>query len=53
MIQKLTLEELKIFFVQAWLIWLQRNMVIHGRKLQDPARLVQRALDFLVEYKDA
>ena len=53
MIQKLTLEELELFFVQAWLIWLQRNMVIHGGKLQDPSRFVQRALDFLTEYKDA
>ncbi|KAL0010776.1 hypothetical protein SO802_005884 [Lithocarpus litseifolius] len=40
MIQKLTLEELELFFVQAWLIWSQWNMVTHGGKLQDPSRLV-------------
>ena len=53
MIHKLTSEELELFFVQAWLIWSQWNMVIHGGKLQDPSRFVQRALDFLTEYKDA
>ena len=53
MIQKLTLEELELFFVQAWLIWSKWNMVIHGGKLQDPSWFVQRALDFLTEYKDA
>jgi len=53
MIHKLTSEELELFFVQAWLIWSQRNMVIHGGKLQDPSLLVQRASDFLKEYKEA
>ena len=33
MIHKLTSEELELFFLQAWLIWSQRNMVIHGGKL--------------------
>ncbi|XP_075666035.1 uncharacterized protein LOC142635854 [Castanea sativa] len=52
MIHKLNLEELELFFVQAWLIWSQRNLVLHGGKLQDPTRLVQRAEDFLKEYRE-
>ena len=50
---KLNLEETEPFFVQAWLIWSQRNLVLHGGMLQDPSRLVQRAADLLKEFKEA
>ena len=30
LMEKLTIEELELFFVQAWLIWNQRNTITHG-----------------------
>ncbi|XP_065637444.1 uncharacterized protein LOC136070855 [Quercus suber] len=31
---------LELFFVQAWLIWTQRNTIIFGGMIQDPSRLL-------------
>ena len=50
--QRLTEEELELFWVQCWTIWNQRNVVMHGGKLQHPFVLTKRASDFLIEYKD-
>ncbi|KAK9986551.1 hypothetical protein SO802_031502 [Lithocarpus litseifolius] len=50
---RLTREELEAFLVQCWLIWNQRNSVLHGGTLQDPTQLVQRAADVLEEYIEA
>ena len=46
------LEEIELFPIQGWLLWNQRNTVLHGGNLQDPARLVKRARDYLDEYKE-
>ena len=48
---KLSREELELFFVQAWLIWTQRNTVTFGGVIQDPSRLVRRAGEYLEEFK--
>lgn len=53
LLKKLTTEELKLFFVQAWLIWSQRNTIIHGGSMQDPTRLNMRATEFLEEFWEA
>ena len=29
-------DEFELFLVQAWLIWNQRNSIIHGGKLKEP-----------------
>ncbi|XP_023911186.1 uncharacterized protein LOC112022794 [Quercus suber] len=50
---KLPTEELKIFLVQAWLLWTQRNSVIHGGNKQDPSQLAKRATKFLEEFKQS
>lgn len=50
LLKKLTTEELELFFVQAWLIWSQRNTIIHGGSMQDPTRLNMRATEFLEEF---
>ncbi|KAK9984219.1 hypothetical protein SO802_033744 [Lithocarpus litseifolius] len=39
--------------MQGWLIWHQRNLVLHGGNLQEPGRLNARASSFLAEYKEA
>ena len=49
LIHKLSEEELELFWVHCWLIWNQRNMVMHGGKVQDPSRLNIRATDLLDE----
>ena len=36
LVDRLTVEELELFWVQAWIIWNQRNCVVHGGKLKDP-----------------
>ncbi|KAK9988687.1 hypothetical protein SO802_028926 [Lithocarpus litseifolius] len=50
---RLQVEDLEFFFVQCWVLWNQRNSVVHGGCIQDPARLVQCAKDVLQEYQDA
>ena len=51
MMDKLEVEELELFLVQCWVIWGQRKSVIQGGKIQDPSRLVKRAIDVLQEYR--
>ncbi|XP_030939482.1 uncharacterized protein LOC115964280 [Quercus lobata] len=50
---KLTFDELELFLVQAWLIWNQRNALIHGKQLQEPGILNRRAEDYLAEFRHA
>ena len=53
LMDRLQKEELKIFLVQAWLIWNQRNTVIHGGHLREPGWMNKRAEEFLEEYRKA
>ena len=41
-----------MFWVQCGTIWNQRNLVLHGGKIQNPSILIQLARDYLVEFKD-
>ena len=43
--------DFELFLVQSWLIWNQRNKVVHGRQMMDPRWLNKRAMDYLDEYK--
>ena len=51
--QKLSVEVFELFVVQLWLIWSQRNAIIHGGVMQDPTKLGQRAREFVEEYRQA
>lgn len=51
LLSRLTLQEMELFFVQAWLIWTQRNKLLHGGKIQDQNWLCKRAVEFLEEYR--
>ncbi|KAL0007404.1 hypothetical protein SO802_008906 [Lithocarpus litseifolius] len=51
--RRLPREELEHFLVQAWMIWNQRNAVIHGGQLKEPGWLNRRAAEFLDEYRKA
>ena len=37
LLDRLSMAELELFLVQAWIIWNQRNIVIHGGKLKEPS----------------
>ena len=50
---RLSLEELDLFWVICWQIWLQRNLILHGGAFQHPSRSNQRALDYLSEFHEA
>ena len=50
---RLSHEELDLFWVICWQIWLQRNSVLHGGAFQHPSRSYQRALDYLSEFHEA
>ncbi|KAK4588082.1 hypothetical protein RGQ29_019178 [Quercus rubra] len=41
----------ELFLVRSWLIWNQRNKMVHGGQMMDPRWLNKRALDYLDEYK--
>ena len=51
MLNRLTSPEFELFIVQAWLIWNQRNAVMHGKKIVDPRWLNKRACDYLNEFQ--
>lgn len=53
LLNQLSLEEVEVFFTQAWLIWNRRNSVIHGGKFIDLGTINQRVVEYLEEYKHA
>ena len=50
---KLSLEELDLFWVIRWQIWLHQNTFLHGGAFQHPSQSYQRASDYLREYAEA
>ena len=42
LLQRLSTEEFENFLVVSWLIWNQRNSVIHGGKVKDPRQVLGR-----------
>ena len=50
---RLTTAEFKLFLVQSWLIWNQRNTVVHGGKMSDPRWLNKRVWDYLSEFQQS
>ena len=53
LLSKLSVQEMELFLVQAWIIWNQRNKLLHGGKLQDPNMLCQRAMEYLEEFQNS
>ena len=50
MMTRLSSTEFKLFLVQSWMIWNQRNVVTHGGIVKDPRWLNNRAREFLDEF---
>ena len=53
LLDRLSLEEVEVFLIQAWLIWNRCNSVLHGGRFIDPGAPNQRAAEYLEEYKHA
>ena len=53
LMHRLLEDVLEFFLVQSWLIWHQRNRVMHGGILQEPGMVNARVGSFLEEYKEA
>jgi len=53
LLDPLSLEEVEVFLIHAWLIWNRHNSVIHGGRFIDPVTFNQRAVEYLEEYKHA
>ncbi|XP_075670120.1 uncharacterized protein LOC142639868 [Castanea sativa] len=53
LVDRLSTAEMKLFLVQAWLIWTQRNVVVHGGQMKNPRWLTNRAAELLEDYKKA
>lgn len=45
--------ELELFVTQAWIIWNQRNTMVHGGNMKEPGWLNRRAAEYLDEHKKA
>ena len=50
---RLSTTEMELFLVQAWLIWNQRNVVVHGGQMKNPQWLTNLLAKLLEEYKKA
>ena len=50
---KLDAAGMELFIVQAWIVWNQRNTMVHGGQMKDPCWLNRRAADYLEEYRKA
>ena len=53
LLDRLSLEEVEVFLIQAWFIWSRCNNVLHGGVFINPGTLNQRAAKYLEEYKHA
>ncbi|KAK9989877.1 hypothetical protein SO802_030116 [Lithocarpus litseifolius] len=53
LLSRLSVQEMELFLVQAWIIWNQRNKLLHGGKMQDPNTLCRRAVEYLEEYRNS
>ena len=51
LIDRLSTKEMELFLVQAWIIWNQRNGIMHGKQIQPPEMLIKCAQDFLAEFR--
>ncbi|KAL0011163.1 hypothetical protein SO802_006271 [Lithocarpus litseifolius] len=52
-LERLDMEEFELFWTQAWLIWSQRNCLLHGGKMKNPNCLNKRAEECIEDFKKA
>ena len=50
---RLNQDEHDLFWTQAWLVWNQRNGLLHGGRLKVPSSLNTRAEEYITEFRSA
>ncbi|KAK9988663.1 hypothetical protein SO802_028902 [Lithocarpus litseifolius] len=53
LVERLPKLELELFVTQAWIIWYQRNTMVHGVNMRELGWLNRRAAEYLDEHKKA
>ncbi|KAK9991446.1 hypothetical protein SO802_026431 [Lithocarpus litseifolius] len=53
LLNRLDIEDVELFLVQAWVVWNKRNSVMHGGSVKEPSWLNRRAVEYLEEFKQA
>ena len=53
LMERVESHDMEVVLVQAWLIWNQRNRVVHKGKFHDLGWLNNRAIEFLEEFRTA
>ena len=53
LLEEKPMEVCELFLVQAWFIWHQRNLMVHGGQVQDPSIINRRAKDFLEDFRSS
>ena len=47
LLEHLNQDELELFWTQAWIVWNQRNCLLHGGQLKVPSSLTNRAKEYI------
>ena len=53
LLDRVEIQDMEVVLVQAWLIWNQRNRVVHGGKFHDPGWSINRTRELLEEFRTA
>ena len=53
LLERLNQDEFHLFWTQAWIIWNQRNCLLHGGKLKVPSSLANQVEEYITEFKIA
>ena len=51
--ERLTIDEFELFWTQVWIVWNQRNSLLHGGKMKVPSSLNKRAKEYIEDFKHA
>nr|XP_023929366.1 uncharacterized protein LOC112040708 [Quercus suber] len=51
LLERLSQDELKLFWTQAWIVWNQRNCLLHRGQLKVPSSLTNRAEEYIIEFR--
>ena len=51
LLERLNQDELELFWTHAWIVWNQRNCLLHGGQLKVPSSLTNRAKEYITEFR--
>ena len=50
LLEHLNQDELELFWTKAWIVWNQRNCLLHGGQLKLPSSLTNRAEEYITKF---